>query len=94
MLGFSVHEIAVILLGEQGALLLLGIPAGFALGTLYAWVWMQMLNGESYRIPLVFDGGAMLVAAAVIAGMAAVAGVAVRRRLAGLDLVGVLKSRE
>ncbi|HET7228416.1 MAG TPA: FtsX-like permease family protein [Longimicrobium sp.] len=94
VLGFSVHEIAIILLGEQGALLVVGVPVGFGLGTLYAWIWMRMLNGEAYRIPLVWSGGAMVVAAAVILGMGVMAGVAVRRRLGKLDLVSVLKSRE
>ncbi|HET7461776.1 MAG TPA: FtsX-like permease family protein [Longimicrobium sp.] len=94
VLGFSVHEIAVILLGEQAVLIALGIPAGFALGQFYAWVWMGMLNGEAYRIPLVWSGSALVVAAAVIVGMGTMAGLAVRRRLGKLDLVGVLKSRE
>jgi putative ABC transport system permease protein len=94
VLGFSVHEIAVILLGEQGALLLFGIPAGFAMGGLYAAVWMALLNGEAYRLPLVWTGRAMVQAGAVIVAMGVLAALAVRRRLYRLDLVAVLKSRE
>jgi putative ABC transport system permease protein len=94
VLGFSVHEIAVILIGEQGLLVLLGLPAGFALGGVYAAVWMAMLNGEAYRIPMVWKGGDLVIAGAVIVGMGVLAALAVRRRLYRLDLVAVLKSRE
>ncbi|HEX8907032.1 MAG TPA: ABC transporter permease, partial [Longimicrobiaceae bacterium] len=94
VLGFSVHEIAVILLGEQGVLILVGLPAGFAIGGLYAAIWMAMLNGEAYRIPMIWSGPAMVVSGAVILAMGVMAGLAVRRRLYHLDLVAVLKSRE
>lgn len=94
VLGFTVHEIAVILLGEQAVLLALGIPAGFAIGIVYARVWMESLNGEVYRIPVIFSAGSFVLSAAVICGMAVLAGLAVRSRLGHLDLVAVLKSRE
>lgn len=94
VLGFTVHEIAVILLGEQAVLLAVGIPAGFLIGIVYARVWMESLSGEVYRIPMVFSASSFVLSAAVICGMAAVAGLAVRSRLGHLDLVAVLKSRE
>lgn len=94
VLGFTVHEIAVILLGEQAVLLALGIPAGFAVGIAYARVWMESLNGEVYRIPMIFSASSFVLSGAVICGMAAMAGLAVRGRLRHLDLVAVLKSRE
>jgi putative ABC transport system permease protein len=94
VLGFSVHEIAVILLGEQGVLLLFGIPAGYAMGGVYAAIWMALLNGEAYRLPMIWTGRALVQAGAVIVAMGVLAALAVRRRLYGLDLVGVLKSRE
>lgn len=94
VLGFSVHEIAVILLGEQAVLMVLGIPAGYAIGALYATVWMSALNGEAYRLPLVYSADGFVLSAAVILAMGVMAGLAVRRRLYRLDLVAVLKSRE
>jgi putative ABC transport system permease protein len=94
VLGFSVHEIAVILLGEQAVLVMLGIPAGFGLGILYGGIWMQALNGEVYRMPMVFTGSMFVLSSAVIVVMSALAALAVRRRLSHLDLVAVLKSRE
>jgi putative ABC transport system permease protein len=94
VLGFTVHEIAVILLGEQAVLLVLGLPAGYAVGIGYAILWQRWLNGEVYRIPMVFSASSFVISAAVICGMAVMAGLAVRRRLYHLDLVAVLKSRE
>jgi putative ABC transport system permease protein len=94
VLGFTVHEIAVILLGEQAVLLILGLPVGYAVGIGYAVLWQRWLNGEVYRIPMVFSASSFVVSAAVIGAMAVMAGLAVRRRLHHLDLVAVLKSRE
>ena len=94
VLGFTVHEIAVILLGEQAVLLVLGLPAGYAVGFGYAWLWSRWLNGEAYRVPMVLSPSSFVVSAAVICAMAVMAGLAVRRRLHHLDLVAVLKSRE
>jgi putative ABC transport system permease protein len=94
VLGFTVHEIAVILLGEQAVVVALGIPVGFAVGIAYAGVWVASLNGEVYRVPMVFTAAPFVQSAAIVAAMAAGAGLAVRRRLHRLDLVAVLKSRE
>ncbi|HEU0012691.1 MAG TPA: FtsX-like permease family protein [Longimicrobium sp.] len=94
VLGFTVHEIAVILLGEQGVVLLLGVPVGWGIGIAYAAVWITALNGEAYRIPMVYTASAFALSAAVICAMAVAAALAVRRRLHRLDLVAVLKSRE
>lgn len=73
---------------------MLGIPAGFGLGILYGGIWMQALNGEVYRMPVVFTGSMFVLSASVIVVMSALAALAVRRRLSHLDLVAVLKSRE
>jgi putative ABC transport system permease protein len=94
VLGFTVHEIAVILLGEQAVVTVLGIPAGFALGIVYAAVWMGALNGEVYRLPMVYSAATFVLSAALVLGMAVLAGLAGRRRLAHLDLIAVLKTRE
>ena len=95
MLGFSVHEIAVILLGEQAVLVMLGIPAGFGLGIA---VRRGVDAGAERRSVPDADGllgvARFVLSAAVIVVMAALAGLAVRRRLSHLDLVAVLKSRE
>lgn len=94
VLGFTRHEIGVILLGEQAVVTILGLPVGAGLGILYAALWIESLSGEAYRIPLIFPASAFVIAGAVILGMAALAGVLVRRRLDHLDLIAVLKTRE
>ncbi|MDP2528706.1 MAG: FtsX-like permease family protein [Candidatus Palauibacterales bacterium] len=94
VLGFTRHEIAVILLGEQGVITALAIPAGFGLGLVYCLAWILSLNGESYRIPIVFAAASIVWTGLIILGIAALTGAAVWRRLKHLDLIGVLKTRE
>jgi putative ABC transport system permease protein len=94
VLGFTRHEVAVILLGEQGVIALLGLPVGWAMGLVYAAVWARALSGEAYRIPIAPSAPSFLLASAVIVAMATLAGAAVRLRIARLDLIAVLKTRE
>jgi len=94
VLGFTRREVAVILLGEQGALTLLAIPLGFALGVLICW-WLSLrLDTEMFRIPLVFSRGTFAFSLAVVCVAALVSGLLVARRINRLDLVAVLKTRE
>jgi putative ABC transport system permease protein len=94
VLGFTKHEVAVILLGEQAVVTALGIPVGALLGMAYASAWVTALNGETYRIPLRYPASTFILSGAIIAGMAVLAGLLVRRRLGRLDLIAVLKTRE
>jgi putative ABC transport system permease protein len=94
VLGFTRGEVSVILLGEQAVVTVLAIPAGWALGVFYCWAWIRSLEGEAYRIPMVLETQSFALAAAIILGMAALAGAAVHRRIGRLDLIGVLKTRE
>jgi putative ABC transport system permease protein len=57
-------------------------------------VTLTAFTTERYRIPLILNLDTYLVAAGVTAVAAAVAGLAVRRRLSRMDLIGVLKTRE
>lgn len=94
VMGFTRHEVAVILLGEQAVVTLLGLPAGCLLGLAYARIWAASLSGEVYRIQIAPDAGAFLLSSAVVLLMAVLAGIAVRLRIAHLDLIAVLKTRE
>jgi putative ABC transport system permease protein len=94
VLGFTVHEIAVILLGEQAVLTGLALPVGYGLGIAFYMALDEALGGELYRLPLVIRPGSFLVSAGVTVAAAVFAAVVVRRRLAHLDLIGVLKTRE
>jgi putative ABC transport system permease protein len=94
VLGFTRGEIDTFLLGEQLLLVAVAIPLGFALG-----YWMcALLSGayqwEFFRMPLVVTTRTYGFALGVVAAAALLSTGIVRRRLARLDLVAVLKTRE
>jgi putative ABC transport system permease protein len=94
VLGFTRHEVAAILLGEQGVLTLLAIPLGFALGVFICW-WLSIrLQTELYRIPLVLSSATFAFSLAVVCAAALISGLLVARRINRFDLVAVLKTRE
>jgi putative ABC transport system permease protein len=94
VLGFTRHEIGVILLGEQAVVTALGMPVGYLLGIAYGVGWLAAMSGEVYRLPIILTAKTFVLSTVVIFGMATLAGLAVRRRLAHLDLIAVLKTRE
>jgi putative ABC transport system permease protein len=94
VLGFTRAEVALLLLGEQALLTLAAIPLGFWIGyRLCAWL-AALYQWELFRMPLVVSDRTWVFALVVVAGAAALSGLAVRRRLDRLDLVAVLKTRE
>jgi putative ABC transport system permease protein len=94
VLGFTIGEISLILLGELALLTVLAIAPGLLIGWgLAQWVLLA-LQSEVYRIPLVLTGQKMAWSALTIIAASAVSGLLVRRRLDHLDLVAVLKTRE
>jgi putative ABC transport system permease protein len=94
VLGFTRGEVSAMLLGEQALLTLAAIPLGFLFGRLLCALIALRFSSELFRIPLVIDRSTYMAAAAVVVGAAAISAALVRRRVTGLDLVGVLKARE
>jgi len=94
VLGFTRREVAVILLGEQGILLLLALPVGLVLGYGLSALMPLLLNTELYRLPLILTGRTYLTSAGVVALTGLGSSLLVGLRLRALDLVAVLKSRE
>ena len=94
VLGFTRAEISFILLGELAVVTLLSIPLGLVLGYGFCRGIIEALASELLRIPMVVDPVSYTSAALSVAAVAALSGLAVRRRLDRLDLVAVLKSRE
>ena len=92
VLGFSRREISNILLGELGLQVLVGIPLGLALGTLWAIMLIAGFDQESMRFPLHIADRTYVAAAAIALVSGAVSALLVRRKLDRLDLIGVLKS--
>ena len=94
VLGFSAGEVGAMLIGEQVILTLISIPLGFAAGWgVSAWI-AHLFESEVYRIPLVISGKTYATSFFVIAVAAVFTAFVVQRRIATLDLVSVLKTRE
>jgi putative ABC transport system permease protein len=94
ILGFTRQEITFILLGEQALLVALALPFGFAAGyALCAFVSVK-LQSELYRMPLVVESSSYAWAFLIVMASALISGLLIRKRLAQLDIVAVLKSRE
>ena len=94
ILGFTRREITFILLGEQALLTAAALPFGFAAGYgLCAWLSVR-LETELYRMPLVIQSSSYAWAFLIVLGSALLSGLFIGRRLARLDIVSVLKSRE
>lgn len=94
VIGFTRGEISYILLGELGLVTLAAVPLGLLLGYGMAASIMSTLDTEMWRLPLVIRPATYAFSAAVVVLATVVSALIVRRRLDGLDLVAVLKSRE
>ena len=94
VLGFSRREVAVLLLGEQGAVTVAAIPLGWVIGYFLAALIVSGVSTDSYRIPLIVSGETYLYSAVATLGAALISGLLVRRRLDRMDIVSVLKTRE
>lgn len=94
VLGFSRHEVTAMLLGEQAILTALALPVGFAVAYAFCWLMAVRFQSELYQIPVVVAPKTYLFGAIVVTVAAALSGLVVRSRVAHLDLVAVLKTRE
>jgi putative ABC transport system permease protein len=95
VLGFTRAEVARILLGELALLTIIAVPFGLALGYGMAYFVIHIAyDTELFRLPLVVSRWTFGFAAAVTLSSAVLSGIVVGRRVAKLDMVAVLKSRE
>jgi putative ABC transport system permease protein len=94
VIGFTRGEISFILLGELATLVLLAIPMGLVIGHFLAKLATILFETELFRVPFIIEPSTYGFAAVVALIAATVSGLAVRRRLDHLDLVGVLKTWE
>ena len=94
VLGLTRREVSRLLLSEQAVITGLGIPAGCALGFGFAAILANAFAAERFRFPLVIALSTYVIAATVVAVTAVGASAIVRRRIAHLDLIAVLKTRE
>jgi putative ABC transport system permease protein len=94
VLGFTNGEVLRILLLELAFLTLLAQPLGWLFGYGLAWIMKVRLAGELMRVRLVVENFTYAMASIVVIGAALFSALAVRKRVFGLDLVAVLKTRD
>lgn len=94
VLGFRRAEVAYILLGEIGLLTLAAIPLGFLFGYALSAYLAAAFASDLYRVALVVEPATHALAATVVLASLAVSAALAWRKIARLDLVEVLKTRE
>jgi putative ABC transport system permease protein len=94
VLGFTRGEVAYILIGELGMIVLAAIPAGFLIGYEFCYLIARNLTSDLYRVPLVIEPSTYGFSAVVVLGAAVLSALLTARNLYHLDLVAVLKTRE
>jgi putative ABC transport system permease protein len=94
VLGFTRGEISYVLLGEVAVLIFLALPLGCVIGYGLAMVIARTFDSELFRMPFVISPTSY--GLGVLAALAAtvISALMVRRRIASLDLISVLKTRE
>jgi putative ABC transport system permease protein len=94
ILGFTRGEVGYILGGEILLLAVVAQPVGWGLGWLFAKSMVDGFTSDLYAIPLVLRPATFASASLVVLVAATVSVLVVLRRLGGLDLVSVMKTRE
>lgn len=94
VLGFTQQEVSRILFAELGAALAVALPLGLLLSRLLVRLIVDARENETFRLPPDVGTATLALAALVVVAAAAGSAVAVRRSVARMDLVAVLKARE
>jgi putative ABC transport system permease protein len=94
VLGLTRLETAYILLAEVGFLVVLALPAGCLAGYWLASIMTAGFETELFRVPLIIEASTYGMAMLLALASTAVSAAFVQRRLNGLDLIAVLKTRE
>ncbi|MBT8423116.1 MAG: ABC transporter permease, partial [Gammaproteobacteria bacterium] len=94
VLGMTRLETAYILLSEVGLLVVIALPLGCIVGYMLAAVLTASFATELFRIPLMIEASTYGMAILLALASTAVSAAFVRRRLNGLDMIAVLKTRE
>ena len=94
VLGFTQAEVLRILLLELALLTLFAQPPGWVIGYGLAWIMKTNLAGELMRVRLVVEHSTYIMASGIVILAAVFSALVVRKRVYGLDLVSVLKTRD
>jgi putative ABC transport system permease protein len=94
VLGFTRSEVSAILLGELAIEIVLAMPLGMLLGYLLSRGIVGAIQSDEFYFPLVIAPATYAFSAICVVVAGVVSAFIVRRRVDGLDLVSVLKTRE
>ena len=94
VIGFTQREVATVMLSELVILTVAAMPAGLWIGTQLAAAIVHTASTESVRLPLILTTHSYAMAIVVVLCSSALSFAVVSRRLAQLDLLGVLKARD
>ena len=93
-LGFSVREVAYILVAELAVLVLVALPLGCVLGHGLGWLIAQRLDTDLYRVPLIITPDTMIVAMAVVLLAALVSASVIGRKMRQLNVLSMLNTEQ
>ena len=94
ILGFTRGEVGFVLVGEIMLLALLAQPVGWLIGWGVAKMLTESYASDLYSMPLVVNASTFASASLIVLTAAFVSVLIVRRRLDGINLVSVMKTRE
>jgi putative ABC transport system permease protein len=94
VIGFTRHEVSVLLLGELALEIAVAIPLGLWLGYLLSVALVSLTHSGTLSIPVVIQPRTYAYAAVATVAAGVVSAMIVRHRIDHLDLVAVLKTRE
>jgi len=94
VLGFRGAEVSYVLLGEAALMVLLALPLGCGLGMALTRLMASNFATELFRIPPITEPSTYGIAMIITVLSAIGCGALVHRRVAHLDLIRVLKTRE
>ncbi len=94
VLGFTNREVAGVLFGELGAVVLVAQPLGWAIGYGIAAAMVAAFSSDLYRVPFVVGREVFATASLVVCAAALVSAMAIRGRINNLNMIEVLKTRE
>jgi putative ABC transport system permease protein len=94
VLGYTRREVGTILAGELAILTLIALPLGSVAGYGMAGLMVKLFDTKLYRVPFIIEPATYGYAVVVVLAAAIVSSWLVLRRVATLDLIAVLKTRE
>ena len=94
VLGFTRAEVAGVLFGELGTVVLLAQPIGWVIGYGIGLAMVMAFSSDLYRVPFVIGREVFAWASLVVLAAALLSALLIKGRIDRLDMIEVLKTRE